>query len=214
MKKTIALCLLSFCLHANAQLMATDTTYYPKCIIEEGLHIPLGRLADKIGPSPEIGLWRRNRIVNNDMLDVGFTLYMPMQKKEFDYKTPDSVYRVKAKGVSGMVGVRMCKIYTIGGKSVPKKMEWVSSFGYAFFIYHDKEAQHLHETYPEDYKDSKNSSYTKAFSTFHIGQGIRVDIANVAVQLHYNYTPYGLLTTSVPNNFGSHSLTAGLLFKL
>lgn len=178
---------------------------------EAGMRVPLGNLAGKIGPSPEFGLWYRWRMDDSqDMLDFGAQINIPGSTREFDYNTPDSLYRTKAKGISGMIGFRPTKVYTVG---FDMSLEWVSTFGYAFMMYDDKEARYKHRAFPEEFEDSDNTSFIKAFSTFHIGQGVRLNYANVGVQVHYSYTPYGLLTDYVPKNFGSHSLSFGIIYR-
>ncbi|WP_294824768.1 hypothetical protein [uncultured Flavobacterium sp.] len=178
---------------------------------EAGIRVPLGNMADKVGPSPEFGLWFRTRMdESNDMLDVGISIHIPGKTHEFDYTTPDSLYRTKANGVSGMIGFRPTKVYTVG---FDLSLEWVSTFGYAFMMYDDKEARYKHKAFPEEFEDSDNTSFIKAFSTFHIGQGIRLNYANVGMEVNYSYTPYGLFTNYVPRNFGSHSFSFGIVYR-
>lgn len=204
MKKIIIITLLFGTLISSAQ-------GYERFIGEAGMRVPLGNLADKIGPSPEFGLWFRSRMdESDDVLDIGISISIPGTAHEFDYTTPDSLYRTKAKGVCGMIGIRPTKVYTVG---FDLSLEWVSTFGYAFMMYDDKEARYKHRAFPEEFEDSDNTSFIKAFSTFHIGQGVRLNYANVGVQVHYSYTPYGLLTDYVPQNFGSHSLSFGVIYR-
>ena len=185
-----------FCLIANAQQPVTDTTFYERFIVEAGVRFPLDKLADKIGPSPEFGLWFRSRMPDNDMIDVGFTLYTPTNRREFNYINDKAVYAVKPCAVSGMAGVRFKKL-----------IEWSTTAGYAFFMYTDKSFKTVRDT------RSSSPATSKAFSTFHIGQGLKLNVNNVGLQVHYNYTPYGLLSDHVGNNFGSHSLTFGIFYR-
>jgi len=204
MKKMITITLLLATLNCFAQ-------GYEHFIGEAGVRVPLGNLADKIGTSPEFGLWYRCRMDESvDMVDIGVSISIPGNTREFDYTTPDSLYRTKAKGVCGMIGIRPTKVYTVG---FDLSLEWVSTFGYAFMMYDDKEARYKHRAFPIEFEDSDNTSFIKSFSTFHIGQGVRLNYANVGVQVHYSYTPYGLLTDYVPKNFGSHSLSFGVVYR-
>lgn len=207
MKIFFALIAFGFCLMGHAQQIGTDTTAYERFIIEAGIRIPMDKLANKIGPSPEFGLWFRSRMPNNDLIDAGFSLYLPTNRREFDYND-NGVYRVKPIGISGMVGVRINKLYALGGSRYKKSLEWCTTGGYAFFMYNDKEFMSGDGREQESVR-----SYAKALSTFQIGQGIKFTVNNMGIQLHYNYTPYGLFRDHVPDNFGSHSLTAGLFYK-
>jgi len=208
MKIYFALTAFAFCLTVNAQQTVTDITFYERVIIEAGVKVPVGNLADIIGPSPELGLWYRTRMPNNDMIDAGFSLYMPTNSREFDYKDGTEVYKVKPAGVSGMVGVRIDKLYILRGVHCKKSLEWSTTGGYAFFMYNDKQ-------FESGNGRTGNTAHThaKALSTFQVGQGLKYTINNMGIQLHYNYTPYGLFSDHVPGNFGSHSFTLGLFYK-
>lgn len=212
MKRYIILILAAIHLPAVAQEVVKEKKRW--VVAEAGVRMPLGKLADKIAPSPEFGLWYRRKLENNDMMDLGLSLYVPLKPHRFDYVAPDSLYRVKAKGVSGMAGVRFNKIYSLPGR-YNKSIEWVSSFGYAFFTYHDTPAEYSHENFPERYnnEEHKINTYTKSFSTFHIGQGIKFQFNGFGIQAHYNYAPYGIFSDHVPKDFGSHSLSLSLTYK-
>lgn len=194
-----------------------DSVPYQRFNIEAGIRIPMGKLKEKIGTSPEFGFWYRTRIEHNDMLDIGFTIYVPQDKRRFDYVAPDSIYRLKAEGISGTVGFRFGKIYSLGGKH-DNKIEWLSTFGWAFFTYHDTPAELQHERNPEPTPRQNNeiriSTYTKSFNTFNIGQGLRYSIGDFGLQAAYNYSPYGIFSDHVPKDFGSHSLSFGILYKI
>jgi hypothetical protein len=199
---------LIFCTIANAQQPVKDSVNYERFIAEAGIRIPLDKLANKIGPSPEFGLWFRSRMRNNDMIDLGFTLYAPTNRREFNYIGDNENYMVKPALVSGMVGVRFNKLYKLAGNRFTKTIEWSSTAGYAFFMYNS-------EIYnvSAGRQNAENNNVAKALSTFQIGQGIKININNVGLQLHYNYTPYGLLSNHVADDFGAHSITFGMLYR-
>jgi len=196
----------------------TDSTSYHRFIIETGIRIPLGNLAGKVSTSAEFGAWWRTRIAHNDMADVGFSLYIPQNPKDFTYRFRDTDYTTKAIGVSGMVGVRFCKIYNLGSKA---SVEWVSSYGYAFFTYYDEAKDQAEEMLPRGKTLQDDNTHTitidtygRAFSTFHVGQGVRLNVGRVSVYGSYNFTPYGLLSSYVPDNFGSQSVSVALGFRI
>jgi hypothetical protein len=180
---------------------------YERVVVEAGTRIPVGNLADIMDVSPEAGAWLRSRLGNGDMLDVGGSVFIPVSTGEFDYYTRDGVFQVKAKAVSGMAGFRFNKLYVVGFNRV---LEWQSSFGYAWLTYNDEQAKYRDAI---EYGDSANHSYTKGFSTFHVGQGVRYNIDNVGLQAVYNFTPYGMFSDYVPQNFGSHSFTLSIIYR-
>lgn len=208
--KTIKIMAFLCCFAAQAQddskveiKNVNDLRHYERVAIEAGLRIPFGGLKDKIGASPEVGLWFRSRLRNNDMLDIGGTVCIPSGIKEFDYESHGENYKVSPAGVTGMAGVRFTKIYELNSGRYKKSAEWISSFGYAYFMYRD--------AYAMDTPKENNS--LKALSTFHIGQGLRLNIDNVGFQVSYNYTPYGQFSSHVPQSFGAHSLSLGIVYR-
>ncbi|MGV3461271.1 MAG: hypothetical protein ACO1N9_12540 [Flavobacterium sp.] len=207
----IAMC----CTVATAQEMLKitqiDTTRTDWFLGEAGVRVPLGKLADVMGPSPEVGLWYRRKIDHGDMLDLGGSFYLPVNKREFEQKSQDGIFHTDAIGVSGMLGCRFSKLYQVRNTT----FEWTSAFGYAFFTYDDEAAQYSHENFPERYDDDnkEHSSYVSGLSTFHIGQGIRIRRKNFGAQLHYNYTPYGMFSKVVAKDFGAHSLSLGITYR-
>lgn len=208
--KTIKIMAFLCCFAAQAQddskvkiKNVNDLRYYERVAIEAGVRIPFGDLKDKMGASPEVGFWFRSRLRNNDMLDFGGTVCIPSGTNEFDYENRGEEYKVSLAGVSGMAGVRFSKIYELANGRYKKSAEWISSFGYAYFMYRDEFAMNT----PEE-----NNSL-KALSTFYIGQGLRLNIDNVGFQVNYNYTPYGQFSNHVPQSFGAHSFTLGIIYR-
>jgi hypothetical protein len=228
MKKLLIILILLTGARAQAQEVfidstITDTTAYGRVVIEAGMRFPIGNLADKISPSAEFGAWWRTRIAHNDMLDAGFSLYIPQNPQEFKYTFRGEAYPTEAVGVSGMVGLRLCKVYGLGGGRVKKSVEWVSSFGYAFFVYYDEYKDRnpglgIEPVAPEE--DDKNTitlfsdTYARGLSTFHIGQGLRLNVGRLSFYAAYNFAPYGLLSNNVPDNFGSHSVSVAVQVRI
>ena len=215
--KTITLIALVCCMVAGAQqnndLEVTDVEslrYYERVMIEAGMRIPMDKLGDKMGASPEAGFWFRSRMRNGDMFDIGFSAYVPAATTPFDYEDRGESYKVSPAGASGMAGFRMCKVYDLEGTRYRKSVEWISSFGYAWFMYRDRYAI---DEGPRPGGNPEEVSTLKSFSTFHIGQGLRFNVDNVGFQVNYSYTPYGQFSSHVPKDFGSHALTVGVVYR-
>ncbi len=215
--KTLTLLALVGCMAAGAQqnndLEITDVEklrYYERVMIEAGMRIPMDKLGDKMGASPEAGFWFRSRLRNGDMLDVGFSAYVPTAATPFDYSDRGDVYKVSPAGASGMAGFRMCKVYDLTSSRYRKSLEWMSSFGYAWFMYRDRYAA---DEGPRPGGSINENSALKALHTFHIGQGLRFNIDNVGFQVNYSYAPYGQFSSHVPKDFGGHALTVGVVYR-
>lgn len=205
-KLVLLMCVLAVNVLNAQDVFVKDTTSYEHFFGEAGVRIPLGAMADKYGVSPEFGFWYRTKL-DNDMLDIGFSLFTPQGRKPFAYGMDGRDYILDLKAVSGMVGVRVNKVYNVLPKSY-KTVEWISSLGYAFLNYGAPYKENVRES-----EDMYKERHTKAFSTFHLGQGVRYCYKNTGIQLQYNYTPYGMFSNYVPDNFGSHSLSFGVLYR-
>lgn len=176
-------------------------------VIEIGSRIPIGSLADKIGISPELGFWVRSNINKDKILDFGFSAAMLSETKPFDYREDGINYKGKPLGAAGMVGFRLARVYDLGIDKYTSNFEWVTSFGYAFF---------MHETRYIPLGEQNltgEKSEVRGFSAPHLGQGMRFTIDNLGLYASYNYTPYGYFSRHIDTNFGAHSLSVGIVYK-
>jgi hypothetical protein len=217
MKKLIAISICFLSQFITAQEFVKDTTKYPRVRIESGMFIPVGNLKDKIGVCSQTGIWYRTRIDHNDMMDLGINVIIPNAENSFVYKGQDSIYNVKAKGLTIMLGCRMNKHYQVTIFSRKKTLEWSSTFGGSFFSFEDKE-------HPEDesgwHTDGNgNQVYnidtnTKMLNCLYLAQGIGMSSKRIGIHIDYNYTPYDLFSKRVEKGFGNSSLTMSLNLKL
>ena len=175
---------------------------------EPGLRLPVGSLAYVMGASPELGIWVRGKINDDNYLDIGGSAFAVEEKNEFMYTSRGETYGVKLKGAGGTAGFRLAKLYDLSSGKYKTGLEWLSTFGYAFLTYEDK------YTIENNQGESFEKTDLKAFHTFTLGQGFRFTVDNVGLQVNYNYSPYGQFNSHVSSGFGAHSLSAGVIYKL
>ena len=212
--------LLIFISKVGAQEYDIDTTRYKRCKIEYGMLIPLGNLKTKFETSHELGFWFRTRIAHNDMMDFGFRLNLPSNPKEFNYQGNDSIFKLKTKGLNGVVGIRMNKIVHLN-KDI--SLEWSTSIGYCFFIFDDLEGRLYDKRNPPSPEqienDKKNKAlfssdnYSKALSSLYLGQGFTLNYKLVGLHCNYNFTPYSWFLNRIDKDFGASSLSINLFRK-
>ena len=217
MKKLIPIIIVFFNLNATAQEFVKDTTKYKRFKIECGMFIPIGNLKDKIGVSSQTGFWYRTRIEHNDMMDFGINIIVPNIENSFAYQGKDSIYNVKAKGVTIMLGCRMNKNYPVTIFNKKQTFEWSSTFGASFFSFEDKENPQDESGFYTD--ENGNQVYridtnTKALSCVYLAQGIGLSSNRLGFHIDYNYTPYDLFSKRIQKGFGNSSLTMSLSWKL
>ena len=140
MKKLNLVIIIFLSLNINAQEFVKDTTKYKRFKIESGMFIPLGNLKDKIGVSCQTSFWYRTRIDHNDMMDFGINVIVPNVENSFAFQGKDSIYILKAKGITIMIGCRMNKHYPVTIFNKKNNIEWSSTFGGSFFSFEDKES--------------------------------------------------------------------------
>lgn len=217
MKKLIVIITLFLNLTVNAQEFVKDTTKYKRFKIEFGIFIPMGNLNNKIGVSKKTGLWYRTRIEHNDMMDLGINIIVPNVENSFVYQGNDSIYNVKAKGVTVMIGCRMNKNYPVTIFNRKRNFEWSSTIGGSFFSFEDKEKPQDDSGFYTD--ENGNQVYridtnTKALSCLYLAQGIGLSSNRIDFHIDYNYTPYDLFSKRIKKGFGNSSLTMSLSLKL
>ncbi|MGV3698120.1 hypothetical protein [Flavobacterium sp.] len=217
MKNLIVLIVFGLNLSLNAQEFAKDTTKYQRIKIASGIFIPVGNLKDKIGVSSQTSIWYRTRIDHNDMMDLGLNIVVPNARNSFAYQGNDSIYNVKTKGLSFMIGCRMNKNYPVTIFNKKNNFEWSSSFGASFFSFEDKENPGDESGFYTDGNGTRIyriDTNTKALSCFYLGQGIGVSYSKFGFHLEYSYTPYDLFSKRIEKGFGSSSLTMSLSLML
>ncbi|WP_310555007.1 hypothetical protein [Flavobacterium sp.] len=224
MRKLFILFLIFVYGNIEAQEFKIDSTKYERFKIEYGMLIPLGNLKEKFETSHEIGFWYRTRIAHNDLLDIGFNLNLPSSPKRFNYYGKDSIFRVKTKGLNGMFGFRMNKLYKLNQNIA---LEWRSSIGYHFFIFDDLENRLYDKKNPPSQaeidkqieEDRKNNvirtknTYSKALSSLYLGQGFTLNYKQIGLQCNYNFTPYNWFSKKIDGHFGNSSLSISTFYK-
>ncbi|MBE8714337.1 hypothetical protein C4F49_11645 [Sphingobacterium sp. KB22] len=178
--------------------------------VEGGLTIPIGNLKNTMNVSPNVGLWIRKQLANNTIRSFGFSVNFP-KRKDFSYANADFISHTKS--FSGMVGLKMDKVYAINKRKYID-LQWSSVLGYGFYFYDDARARADYAEWPADKKEAEDKpSFVKPFSTFHLGQGLQLRIRDFGIQARYNYSPYSLFTNTIDGSFGAHSVTVGLFYR-
>jgi hypothetical protein len=217
MKKLILICIVFMPINLIAQEFVKDTTNYHRFKIESGALVPLGNLKDKIGISNQTSFWYRTRIEHNDMMDFGISIIIPNVENSFVYKGNDSIFNVKPKGITVMIGCRMNKNYSIFLLNRKRTIEWSSTFGASFFSFEDKENPEDESGYYTDENGNqvyKIDTNTKALSCLFLAQGIGLSSDRLGFHINYNFTPYNLFSKRIEKGFGTSSLTLALSYKL
>lgn len=193
----------------EADTLAIKSKKSKRFYVETGIHIPIDDLAEVIKPSPQIGVWYRSEFQKNNFVEFGFNVFIPLKNESFVFKVPDTLIKTNAEGISGMVGFRFNKIYHPFHKK-DVSIELNTSLGYAFFMYDANYHRYLNELENESKTDKP---YSRAFSTFHIGTGVKFNYKNIGCQVHYQWTPYALFSDYIDKNLGAQAIQIGIFYR-
>ena len=217
MRTAILILLLNFFVtQAHSQQVIKDKEKMERFQFEGGLFIPQGNLKSKIGVSQQYSFWYRTKVEHNDMMDFGISLIVPRVNESFVYRGKDSIFNVKAKGISIMLGCRMNKEYPIRVFTKKLNLELSSTFGASFFSFEDKENPEDTSGYyadPDGTKAYHVDTNTKALSALYMAQGIGLTANGVGIHLDYNFIPYSWFTKRIDNDFGKSSLSMVVNYK-
>ena len=190
------------CFVFNSIEAQTSKPDYERVYIEAGFVKPIGKLSDKFDLSPSFGFWFRNRILKKEYIDLGFTIIIPQNPPNVNFKYQDSILSYKSRHFAINIGARFAKIMPLSLQSDDFNFEWNSGVGLALNTY--KAPDEI------DFGDDHSG---ETLTTFIISQGIKVNYKNVGLQCHYQWSPYGLFDDKLQKDFGSQSIMFGIVYR-
>lgn len=201
-------------LFSNMYCQNRNFEEYERVYIEVGSIIPLDELSNQYDTSVDFGFWYRTKFEKKKFIDFGFNFYIPKNSKPFNFIENDSVFKLKQTDFSGMIGFKYCKILALSKKKNSVSLEWINTFGYAFIFYNPENDRYydIKNGTTKD-KDGNSKSYSRTLETFHIAEGLCLNIDNIGIQFQYQYTPFSLTNKKIETNFGSQSIILGIIYK-
>ncbi len=169
-----------------------------------GVWQPIGGLSKVIGTSPVLGGSLNIRLSKQYRLDIGANLIIPTNRREFNYKLPDTVLMVKSGSVNPSMGIGITHANRISNKWF---FDQSIGFGVAMLQTDEKK--------PKSNNNDNDNYYNLTTTNFTAGFNIRKFLSKayyIGLNVNYNYTPYSWFGDHVPGSFGSHSISAGLIF--
>jgi len=176
---------------------------YERVYVEAGFVQPLGNMSNKFDVSPSFGFWFRNRILSKDFVDFGFNFFITKKKKNVNFKYQDSILSYKSKHFAINIGARFAKVLPLSLESDDFNFEWNSGIGLALNAYKAPDEV--------DFEGDEHSG--ELLTTIFLSQGIKVNYKNVGLQCHYQFSPYGLFSKNIENDFGSQSIMFGVVYR-
>lgn len=169
-----------------------------------GVWQPMGGLSNVIGTSPFLGGSLNIRLSKQYRLDIGANLIIPINRREFNYKLPDTVLLVKSSSVSPSIGIGVTH-----ANRISKKWFFDQSIGFGIT------ALQTDEKKPKNNNNDNDNYYNLTTTYFTAGFNVRKFLKKayyIGLNVSYNYTPYHWFGDHVSKRFGSHSVSAGLIF--
>ena len=160
--------------------------------IDAGAFIPLDNLKNTLGVSPHLGLQLGFPLTERYRVDLGVSVFFPVNSKKMEYFLPDKTISVNP-GLGGTVGIWASRIDLL-------KNCWTIDnrigAGYGF----------LQTNTPDpDYKYDYDTDFEA--ETFFLGFGTSVRKGNVGLSFNYYFVPYNAFKKKFQANFGSQYLT-------
>ena len=178
--------------------------------IETGIWVPLGNLQKSVGVSPHIGLWWGGpfRHKKHMRFDVGMSVFIPQNRRKFEYQLPDSVMMAKM-SFSGVIGFQVTNTKEIPDSHILNYIDQVYGVGYGGYSTGIKK--------PKEDPEAKQEYYSIDFIQLSYGLTMRKKVfkdRSIGMSFRYNYAPVRLLSQHVKKGFGNSSITAGLQIRL
>jgi hypothetical protein len=189
---------------SNAQTTVDSlTTDYERVYVEVGFVMPIGNLSDKFEISPSFGFWFRTKMFREDYIDIGFNFFILKNPSEAKFKYRDSIVNYKSKYFAINMGTRFAKVIPLSLTSTSTSVEWNSGIGLALNVYDA----------PNNLQFSDGEHTNEVLTTFYLSQGIKLNYKNLGIQVHYQWSPYGLFNEKLEKDFGSQSLMFGIVYR-
>jgi hypothetical protein len=176
---------------------------YEGVYIEAGFVQPLGRLASRFEMSPSFGFWIRTTESGKNFVDLGFTLFIPRNASDINFRFKDSTVSYKSQKFAISVGGRYAKVFRLSSDPEGFSGEYNAGAGLAINMY----------LAPDELEFEKGERSEEILTTFYLSPGFKINYRNTGLQLHYQWAPYGVTSQKIRANYGSHLLMFGIVYR-
>jgi hypothetical protein len=159
---------------------------------DTGAFIPLDNLKNTLGVSPHIGFYFGFPLAEKYRIDLGVSLFIPVNSNELEYLLPNATLTGKA-SLSGTMGIW-------AGRTDLLKKCWTidSRFGTGIGM--------LNTNISKNRPKHENIDWYSA-DTFFISTGIGMRKGSIGLSLNYFFVPYNAFKKNFKADFGSQYLT-------
>jgi hypothetical protein len=184
-----------------------STTYTDEGIaftLQVGAWVPVGKLRNTLSTSPAIQFLFGLPITQHLRVDLGTSIFIPANAKQFNYQLPDTVLLAKPAQACGVLGAWVTHTNSIKPRYYLDKIAGIG----VGFIQTDKTIEK-----PKDKNHPNHSIETVNISAGLSARKIVAGSRSVGINVTYNFTPYSLFQKHVDAGFGNQSVLAGLVYK-
>jgi hypothetical protein len=204
MRAIVLLLACVLCYQSNAQTKVDSLiTDYERFYVEAGFVKPIGNLSDKFEMSPSFGFWFRTKMFPKDYIDIGFNFFILKNPSDAKFKYRDSIVNYESKYFAINMGTRFAKVIPLSFISTSTSLEWNSGIGLALNVYDA----------PKSLEFSDGEHTNEVLTTVYLSKGIKFNYKNIAIQGHYQWSPYGLFNEKLEKDFGSQTLMFGIVYR-
>ncbi|MCL2098526.1 MAG: hypothetical protein FWH23_07205 [Bacteroidales bacterium] len=165
--------------------------------IDAGVFVPLDNLKNTLGVSPHIGLYFGVPLTEKYRIDLGVSVFIPVNRKEMEYFLPNEALTGKP-SFSGTMGIYASRADLL-------KNCWVieNRFGTGLGVFGTNIK-----------KDKPKHEYAEWYSaeTIFLSLGTGIRKGNLGLSLNYFFIPYNAFKKNFKTDFGSQYLTISTYF--
>lgn len=168
---------------------------------EASIIIPFGQLANKFDYAQSYGFWFSLGEDHGWYANLGINGILLKNARPVGYKFNDSVYKINSNKFGLDVGIRAVKIILVSNKNY---LEFDATIGIHYLDY----------DFPTE-KDEDGNKKDEPFlnnTAILIAPEIKYIFTNVGFKFQYRFTPYNVIE-GIESNFGSHSISFGIVYK-
>ncbi len=170
--------------------------------VDAGAFLPLPNLNKTLRMSPHLAVYFGVRVSKKYRVDVGTSIFIPVNSGTVEYLLPDTVLRGKPL-LSGTMGFWLTRMESIKGKYF-----WDNRVGTGLGFFQTD----IPTNKPKEDNDRVYGSETLFFN---LGTGIRKVVftrRSIGLAVNYFYVPYNAFEKNLGADFGSQYLTTSISF--
>jgi hypothetical protein len=169
---------------------------------EASIIIPFGNLTDKFDYAQCYGVWINLGKDKGVYANFGVNLIFLKDARAVNYTQKDTTYTIDSDKFGLDFGFKAVKLIDIRKNDKKDYLEIDTAIGFHYLDY----------DFPSRSEEEEKKDPSFRNTTFLIAPEIKYIYDNIGLKFQYRYTPYNVIQ-GFESNFGSHSISFGIVYK-